>query len=168
MFVLIFVFNCKPSTIETSKTEFDIQTPFTNIPEVTGYISDYENILTTEQKAELTKILSYIEHKHLLEIAIITVKESKSINQDNFNQLAFDISKKWENGKAKDHAMTIVFSKKLRRIKINVTNDASIILTDDVCEKVLNERILPNFKNDNYYIGLKNGISEFAKLYENR
>jgi len=45
------------------------------IPKPNGYVSDYENLFTSEQKQELTNILTDYEKATTIEIAILTVSD---------------------------------------------------------------------------------------------
>lgn len=170
-FIIIFIFlifiQCgtnqqENKNSENGKTE---NSDRKNFPKRLDYISDYEKNLTIVQIQELNQILSEYEHKTTNQIAIISINEN--LNEKNFNQYALDLSNYWGIGIAdKNNGLTIVYSSKLRKIRICTGIGTEKILTDEICEKIMNEKILPEFKNGNYYLGLKNGITEFIKLWK--
>lgn len=62
--------------------------------------------------------------------------------------------------------MTIVFSPKLRKIRISTGLGTEKILTDEICEHVLKTTIIPEFKNGNYFGGLDKATDYFIKLWK--
>lgn len=160
-FLLLFaisflVFGCNTNQNQSKKIKF---------PTPLGYVSDYDNVLTHEQINELTNIISEYKSKTTNEIAIVSISEN--LTEDNFDQFALDLANHWGVGTAeKNNGLAIIFSKQLRRIRICTGIGTEKILTDKICEKVLHETIIPEFKNENHYLGLKNGINEFIKLWE--
>ncbi|WP_276679941.1 TPM domain-containing protein [Empedobacter brevis] len=163
--VILFIFGCKTIQNETQKTDPQKTLIKNEFPKPLGYVSDYEKVLTNEELNKLSKILAEYENTTTNQIAIISI--SKNLNENNFNQYALDLSNNWGIGTAeKNNGLTIVFSKHLRKIRICTGTGTEKILTDQICEKVLNEKILPEFKNDDYYSGLINGINEFIKLWK--
>ena len=134
-------------------------------PKQLAYVSDFENILTKEQNAELSKILSDYEIKTGNQIAIVSISEN--LNAENFDEFALDLSNNWGVGTAiKNNGLTIVFSEKLRKIRICTGYGTEKILTDQICENILNKNILPEFKKGNHFLGLKNGIGEFIEFWK--
>ena len=114
---------------------------------------------------KLSKILEDYENKTTNQIVIISI--TKNLNENNFDQFALDISNNWKiSTNDKNNGLTIVFSKKLRKIRICTGIGTENTLTEQICEKVLNEKILPEFKKGSYYLGLTNGINELIKLWK--
>lgn len=165
LFILSFlVFNCKTKQIENSDKSVQKTGLKTGFPKSLGYVSDYDNVLTDEQINTLTKILSEYEAKTTNQIAVVSI--TKNLNGDNFDQYALDLSNNWGIGTSKkDNGLTIVFSNKLRKIRICTGIGTEKILTDKICAIVLNEKILPEFKKYDYYSGLTKGINEFINLW---
>jgi hypothetical protein len=78
------------------------------IPENKGYVTDYENLFTPEQNAQLTKILTDYEQKTSIEIAVLTVKDFESDIAD----FAQKTATKWGLGKkGVDNGLLIIISK---------------------------------------------------------
>ena len=48
----------------------------------------------------------------------------------------------------------------MKRIRISTGTGAEKILTDKTCKEILDKIILPEFKNGNYYDGIKRGLSQ--------
>ncbi|MEP5339638.1 MAG: TPM domain-containing protein [Algibacter sp.] len=124
-----------------------------------GSVSDYENIFTENQTKSLTdKILEY-EQKTTREIAIVSIKSIEPY--DNISKYATDLSNEWGIGKTKkDNGLLILFSKSLRKIRISTGHGTEKILTDEICKKVIDQTIIPELKNGNYYSGIEKGLAE--------
>ena len=41
-----------------------------------------------------------------------------------------------------------------------------LILTDEICKNVIDLTIIPEFKNGNFYDGIKNGLIELIKKWK--
>lgn len=78
------------------------------IPESKGFVSDYENLFTPAQYAELTKILTDYEQATSVEIAVLTVKDFESDIAD----FAQKTATKWGVGKKDvNNGLLIIISK---------------------------------------------------------
>jgi len=131
----------------------------TVFPNPIGYTSDFEKIFAAKQINELDSLIIDFEKNTSNEIAIITVDNIG--NYSDFNKYALDLSNKWGVGKAgKDNGLTIVFCNKMRQIRINTGTQTGHILTDEICNRILQEIILPSFRKGDYFEGIKNGLKE--------
>ncbi|PHR74638.1 MAG: hypothetical protein COA67_00775 [Lutibacter sp.] len=150
----------KTSNDKAPKVEFSsYQLGESNFPEPKREVNDYEFIFTLDELVKLTIMIREFEKKTSNQIAIVSIKSIK--DYDDFNKYAIDLSNNWGVGqKNKDNGLTIVFSKNLRRIKISTGIVTEKILTDEICKKVIDQIIIPEFKNDNYYNGIEKGLSE--------
>lgn len=134
-------------------------------PEPVGYVNDFENVFSKEEKAELTQIITDFEAATSNEIAIASIEEIGDYT--DFNEYAFDLTNHWGVGKkGKDNGLTIIFSKNLRKIRINTGTQTQKILTDEICEDILYKDIFPEFKKGNYFIGIKTALLEFIKKWK--
>src|SRR5690606_5064101 len=164
-FWCFLVLACTTNQKESLATEIVKAANKKKFPKYIGCVSDFEKVFTDGEKASITTILEDYETKTTNEIAVISLDEN--VEKQNFDQYALDLSNAWGIGKAeKNNGLTIVFSKKLKQIRICTGTGTEKILNDKLCEKVLNEQILPEFRKDNYYTGSVNGINEFIKLWE--
>lgn len=129
-------------------------------PEPTGYITDTEDIFTEAEEATLTAIIEDFIVTGKGQIAVLTVASIKPY--DDFYQYALDLSNHWGVGdKDTDDGLTIVISAALHQIRINTGNGTEKILSDSFCNEVLQNKMIPNFKNMDYYQGVKEGLESF-------
>ena len=130
----------------------------TGFPKPVGFVNDFENLLSIEEVTKLETLLIDYEKQTSNEIVIITISEIA--NGTNFNDYALDLSKNWGVGKrGKDNGLVLVISNQLGRIRICTGIGLEKILTDEICDKILQENMISNFKNGEIYTGIKSGIN---------
>lgn len=167
LLILILAFFALGCKFKNEKLDAKVEKTVQNLqfPKPLGYVSDFEKTLTDKEIEDLTKRLSDYEKQTSNQIAIVSI--SDNLTENNFDQYAIDLSNHWKIGTSeKNNGLTIIYSKKLRKVKICTGEGAEKILTNDICEKVLNEKIIPEFKNGNYYQGLDNDITEFITMWK--
>ncbi|MCX2681446.1 TPM domain-containing protein [Galbibacter sp. EGI 63066] len=154
----------KETKISTPEFDFS-ETEKNKFPEPVGYVNDFEELFTAEQKNELEKSISDYENETTREIAIVTVNSIAPY--DNIADFATDLSNKWGVGKAMiDNGLVIVFSKSLRKIRISTGNGTEKILTDEICKNILDQTIIPEFKKGKYYSGIEKGLAELIDKWD--
>ncbi len=140
------------------------QTDF-KFPDKLGYVNDFEKIFSGEQILELNKIIEKQEKETTNQIVIVTI--------DSFApfETLFDYSLKLANDwgvgrKDKNNGIVIVFGKQIRQIRIQVGYGLEKKLKDEEAKKIIDNVMIPNFKNGDYFMGIKNGLNEIIKEIE--
>jgi len=152
----------KPDDSKLTETGNDTILKF---PKQIGYVNDYDNVLTKEQISELENIIKDYEKKTTNEISIVSVNSIKPYK--DISLYTTELAHQWGIGKSeKNNGLIILFSKTLRSIRISTGYGTEKILTDEICKKVIDETIIPEFKNGDYYNGIKNGIKELIVEWE--
>jgi uncharacterized protein len=136
-----------------------------DFPKPTGYVNDFEQVFTKEQTQRLTELITLYEQKTTNEIAVVTIKSIQ--NYSDFDQYAVDLSKSWGVGKKeKNNGLTIVFSKSLMKIRISTGIGTEKILTDELCQKVIDQVMVPKFNEGKIYEGISLGLAELIKHWK--
>lgn len=153
---------------ETKKPipEFDFsELKNSKFPKPIGYVNDFEEIFTVEQKNKLERKLSDYEEQTTNEIAIITINSIEPY--DNFSDYATNLSNDWGVGKVdKDNGLTIVISTNLKQIRISTGNGTEKTVTDEIRQNIIEQIIIPDFKNGNYYDGIVKGLAKLIAEWE--
>lgn len=140
-----------------SNNPFKIKTENSVLPQPVGYINDFENILTDQEESELTSIIKEHESQTTDQIAIVTLTSLEPYN--NIDDYSLKLANYWGVGqKGKNNGVLIALGKGLRKIRIQNGLGIENKLTDSETKKIIGEIMIPEFKNDNYYKGLKLGI----------
>lgn len=138
----------KPFTPKTENAVF---------PKPIGFINDFENILTEEEEKELTTIIKKHESKTTDQIAIVTLTSIEPY--ENIDDYSFDLANYWGVGqKDKNNGILIALGKNLRAIRIQNGIGIEKRLTDSETKKIIDELMIPEFKQNNYFVGLKKGV----------
>ncbi|MEI8049791.1 MAG: TPM domain-containing protein, partial [Bacteroidota bacterium] len=128
-------------------------------PDPKGSVSDFENIFNDTQIKDLTIIIKEFEKQTSNEIAIVTV-ESISPYTD-FMKYSVDLSNYWGMGKKdQNNGLLILVSKKLKKVRISIGIGTENKINDETCKKIIDTKMIAEFKKDHYYQGLKNGLLE--------
>jgi hypothetical protein len=136
------------------KTTFIL--PFSNLVEI-------DSVFSIEQRENIVKIAKEIRNKNRMEILILSIDELYP-NQ-NIEEFANNKLIDWNvGGVFQKSGVIIVFSKKLRLLRISTTEISKKYLTDINCERIVSEIMIPNFKKDNYYDGIYKSLIEIENL----
>jgi uncharacterized protein len=163
--LILAIFGCKSNhqaadlnknpIVQKNQTEYD-GIRF-RIP--TGFVSDFEKIFTIEQRQILEKRLTEYEKSTTREFVIITTDSIKPYA--NIKDYSTDLLNDWAIGKNDtNNGLAIVFSKKLKEIRISTGLGTEKILTDEICKNIIDQTIIPEFKKGNFYIGIDKAITE--------
>jgi len=123
------------------------------------FVYDYENVLTLEQQDELALIIKKFEKETTKEIAIVTVDNIGKF--DLMVEYAVDFGAKHQIGKRENgNGLIILFSKSLRKTFLATGCETEKILKDEICKEIVDYKMLPYFKKQDYYGGIKSGLQE--------
>ncbi len=145
--VLILLFSCggpKP-LVATQQDSFS------------AIVNDFSNIFSQIQRDSLTnKILQY-EKQTTNEIAIVTLD---SIN-GNIRFYGFNLANKMGVGKKdKNNGLLILLVKNLRKVNISTGLGTEKILTDSICQEIINRKMIPEFKKGDFYKGIDAAVDD--------
>lgn len=161
-FMTLNLLSCKGTAQETeikkTTTEIDVSEVTESVfPEPIGIINDYGQVFTEPQRAELSKLLYDYDIETTRQIVVITVDSITPYT--NIQKYATDLAQTWGVGTAeKNNGLALVLCKPCRRISIATGTGTELVLTDEICTKVIDEKIVPEFKNGDFYTGIKNGV----------
>lgn len=170
LFLTLNLLSCKGSAQETKikKSATDVQlseTVKSTFPKPIGIINDYGKIFSESQRTELSKILYNYDKETTRQIVVITIDSIKPYQ--NIQKYATDLGNEWGIGNTeKNNGLTIVVCNPCRQIGIATGTGTELILTDEICKNVIDQTIIPEFKNGNFYNGIKNGVVELIKKWK--
>lgn len=145
------------------------QTPndfWTELPSPKGWVNDFENIFTKEQVKTLDSLVADYEKRTTTQISVITIPASAT-DKARFDELTLMIANKWGVGKKeKDNGILIGISKDHRTIRIQSGLGIEKLITDNQTKQIIDQTIIPNFKADNFYKGVFDGIQEIKMLLD--
>ena len=172
--ILYLTFNllsCKGTAqekeIEKPTTEFDFSKveKFRETKLKGQIINDYDSIFSSSQRKELSDIIYDYNIETTRQIVVVTID---SINPySDIQKMATDLGKYWGVGTAeKDNGLIILLCKPCQKIGIATGFGTELILTDQICKNVIDQTIIPEFKNGKFYDGIKNGVAELIEKWK--
>ena len=88
----------------------------------------------------------------------------KGMNPKEFDQFSLELFKKWGVGKKeKNNGVGIIFSSKLRKLRIEVGKGMESKLTNAEAKYIIDSLIIPEFKRSAYFEGTLKGLQAVIK-----
>ncbi len=139
--------------------DFPANIDSTLLPKAIGYLNDFENIFSATEKKEIDSILVAYEKETMNEIVVITV-DSTYIRPELLYDFSLAICYKWGLGKkGLDNGILICISKSIRHIQIQNGYGISAELGDVETKRIIDDVIIPSFRDGKFYEGLVKGIN---------
>lgn len=123
-----------------------------------GFVNDYANLLSAEQKQSLEQKLSQFEKDSTVEISVVTIS---SLQGDTIENFAVELFKEWGIGKKdKDNGILILVALEDRKMRIEVGYGLEEKITDAQSSWIINDVMKPAFKNIDYYQGINGAVDK--------
>lgn len=130
---------------------------YTQLPKAQGYITDLEDLLSTEEEVTLSQIISRYEQQTTNEIAILTV--SSFLDHGDPLKFAIEVGDYWGVGKEnKNNGVVIVVSDSLRQTAIATGYGIEKMISNTSLDSIIQQVMIPHFAEKDYGIGLERGI----------
>lgn len=128
-------------------------------------INDFSNVFSQEQRSQLHKMLYDYEVKTTKQIVVVTVDSISPYT--NMQKYTADLGNNWGVGSKKaNNGLTIVLCKPCKKIGIATGINTQLVLTDSICKQVIDKTIIPQFNNEQYYLGIEKGILELIEQWQ--
>ena len=119
-------------------------------------VNDFENILGEQEKATLESKLQAYNDSTSSQITIVTIADLQGYAEGDYANRLFE---KWKIGqKGKDNGVLILISKAERAGWIEVGYGLEAKVPDGVAKGIIDESMIPYFRQGKYYEGLDAGI----------
>lgn len=123
------------------------------------YINDYAHVLTSTDAANITQLLAELKSKNGIEATVVTINSihDYSTGDKTIETFATHLFNTWGVGSKADHkGVLILVAVKDRKMRIELGTGYESQYNDDM-QQVINEHMLPAFKQGNYSRGLYQG-----------
>lgn len=127
-----------------------------DIPANDGWVTDLAGFLTPEQEASLEQTMESYKRGSGNEIALLTVPD---LGGRALERYALEVARAWGIGEKDRHnGALLLIAREERKIRIEVGRGLEGTLTDAITGRIIRGVITPQFKNGNYYVGLRDGV----------
>jgi uncharacterized protein len=127
-----------------------------------GMVSDYAEVFSPQQKTELENFLHSVKTNTTAQIAVVTLPSLEKGDIVDFSSRLFE---KWGIGDAgKDNGVLLITSTTDRKIRIEVGYGLEEQIPDARAGRIIDEHIIPAFRNKKYAEGLTRGAQAIAGI----
>ena len=127
-------------------------------PKLTGHVVDSANILTNTQKNNIENILTNHENNTSNQVIVVTLK---TLNSIPIEQYALELGRHWGIGqKDKNNGVILLVAMQEHKLRIEVGYGLEGALTDKISHEIIEYKIKPEFKKEQYYNGILLGIND--------
>ena len=169
--LVLCLFSCKSPVQETESQkptpEFDFSKieKFKSAKNTGPIVLDFDSIFESKEIDELSELLIKYDLKTTNQIVVVTVNNISPYS--DIHKFSIDLANYWGVGRNdKNNGLTIVLCKPERNLAIATGYGTELILTDEICQDVIDSIMIPEFKSGNYYDGIKKGVTELITKWE--
>jgi uncharacterized protein len=135
-----------------------------DVPRLKARVTDLAGVLTAEQSAGLEEKLRQFEASDSTQIAILVIPSLEGEVLEDFSER---VATAWRLGqKGRDNGALLFVAMKERRIRIEVGYGLEPDLTDIRSRHIIQDDILPAFRQQQYYEGIDAGITAIMKTVQ--
>lgn len=132
-----------------------------------GLVIDKTKTLTPEQESHLEQKLVAYDDSTSNQVAIVIISTTGNYSVED---VALEILRKWGVGgqAEKDNGIVILVAKDDRKMRIEVGYGLEGAISDYIAKTIIDNDIVPNFKQNNYYRGLDEAVNSIMEAAAGR
>ena len=129
-------------------------------PELTGRVVDDASLLTYPDEVAVTADLKALEDKSSDQLVVVTLPSLQGYTIEDFG---YQLGRHWGIGTAKwDNGVLLIVAPNERKVRIEVGRGLEGTLTDALSKIIIENGILPRFREGDFAGGIKNGVRDIA------
>jgi len=132
------------------------------LPEIKSYVTDQTGTLSSEEKAALESSLREFEKTKGSQIIVVIVPTTSPEPIEQYSIRLADAVKAGRKGI--DDGAILLVAKDDRQVRIEVGYGLEGALTDFASKRIIDEQIVPRFKQENYFEGIEAGIKSMMDV----
>ncbi|WP_436514523.1 TPM domain-containing protein [Ekhidna sp. To15] len=138
----------------------DLQT----IPDLKERITDQAGLLSEYEERFLTDELKQLEERKGSQVAILIVRTTKP---ETIEQFSIRVVDQWKLGREDvDDGVLLIIAKNDRKLRIEVGYGLEGAITDAYAKRIINNIIVPHFRDGDYYLGIEEGTEAIIALID--
>jgi uncharacterized protein len=131
------------------------------LPRPTGYVNDFAGVMTAEDKKTVNNLATAIQEKTGAEMAVVTVESYAPYA--SIDDYSYALATDWGIGeKGKDTGVLLILAMEERKVKIEVGYGLEGAIPDSVAGRILDNSVIPAFRENNFSGGLREGSRAIA------
>jgi uncharacterized protein len=134
------------------------------VPQLKARVTDLTGTLADGQRAALEQKLADLESRKGSQVAVLVVDSTRP---ETVEQYAVRVFEHWKLGrKGADDGVLLLVAKSDRQLRIEVGYGLEGAIPDAIAKRIIDEDIVPQFKQGNFYGGINAGTDRLGKLIE--
>lgn len=134
------------------------------VPPLKGHVTDQTGTLTAQERASLEQTLTAFEARKGSQLAVLLLA---STAPQAIEPYALRVAEQWKLGRKKvDDGAILVVAKDDRTLRIEVGYGLEGALNDATSKRIIDETILPRFKNQDFYGGINAGVRQIISVID--
>jgi uncharacterized protein len=132
------------------------------VPSLTARVTDETGTLTDEQRATLEQTLKDFEAKKGAQVSVLIVPTTRP---ETIEQYSIRVVEQWKLGRKNvDDGALLIVAKNDRTLRIEVGYGLEGALTDATSNRIIDETIVPRFRQGDFYGGISSGIDSIMRV----
>ena len=124
-------------------------------PELSGRVVDQAQILSPEQEMQLTQKLEAVEQASSRQLVVATIA---SLEDHPIEDYGYQLGRHWQLGQSEaNNGMILLVAPTERKVRIEVGYGLEPIMTDALAHQIIQQQILPRFRENDYAGGISAG-----------
>ncbi|MBI4206730.1 MAG: YgcG family protein [Betaproteobacteria bacterium] len=134
------------------------------VPPLTARVTDLTGTLPSDQRTALEQRLAAFEAKKGSQIAVLLVPTTQP---ETIEQYAIRVAEQWKLGRnGVDDGVLLLVAMKDRTVRIEVGYGLEGALPDATAKRIVEEYIVPRFKQGDFSGGISGGVDRIIKVIE--
>ncbi len=134
------------------------------VPALTGRVLDLSATLTNDELGRLDRRLREFEEQKGSQVAVLIVPTTQP---EAIEQYAIRVADQWKIGRKKiDDGAILVVAKNDRALRIEVGYGLEGVLNDATSKRIIEELVVPRFKDGDFYGGIDAGVTAMMRVIE--
>jgi uncharacterized protein len=134
------------------------------VPPLEGRVNDLTGTLSAQQRAALEQTLAEFEARKGAQIAVLLVPSTRP---EPVQMFAVRVQESWKLGrKGVDDGVLLAIAKDDRELHIEVGYGLEGPLPDAIAKRIIEEEIVPRFRQGDFYGGIRAGVDRIMRVIE--
>lgn len=134
------------------------------IPKLNSRVTDLSGLLSSSDQSFLSSQLEALEKNNKIQMAILVVPDT---GYEDIEQFSIRVAESWKLGsKRDDNGLLLVINTGGRRMRLEVGYGLEGMLPDLRAKRIIDNVLVPAFKEQQYSQGISSAIGAIAKLSE--
>jgi uncharacterized protein len=132
-----------------------------SLPKPEGWVTDRAGLLDAATKGRLERLLSEVERKSGVEIAVVTLQ---TLGERSIEEAAVELFQAWGIGKkGTDEGVLLLIGRKERKLRIEVGYGLEATIPDGLAGQIIRETITPRFRRGRFAEGIEAGATQIVE-----